>query len=193
MTPPTIASRIRLETVPLVQLKPSPYNPRVTLKPGMPAYARLKTSLEQFALVQPLVWNRTTGHLVAGHQRLEILKAAGVSELDVVVVELPLAREQALNIALNNPHVGGEWQTDRLLDVLDDLDRLPDFDATLTGFDEDELKQFLLAPDPEFSPADEPFESTGYRVSFEIPTDNWESVRPDLDALLKQHDLLVGR
>ncbi|MDX1969620.1 MAG: ParB N-terminal domain-containing protein [Planctomycetaceae bacterium] len=100
---------MRIETLPLADLKPAPYNPRKKLRPGMPAYERLKRSLAEFDLVQPIVWNRTTGHVVGGHQRLQILKDRGDVDVACVVIEVSLEREQALNIALNNPQVGGDW------------------------------------------------------------------------------------
>ena len=84
---------MEIQRLPLCQLMPAPYNPRVRLRPGDQAYERLARSLDEFDLVQPLVWNRRTGHVVGGHQRLEVLRSRGVSEVECVVVDLPLARE----------------------------------------------------------------------------------------------------
>lgn len=185
-----ITYRLTLQTVPIERLVSAPYNPRVELKPGMPGYERLKRSLEEFDLVQPIVWNRRTGHVVSGHQRLDILKRDGVTELDVAVVDLPLAREQALNVTLNNARVGGDWEPSKLLELLNELENLPELDATLTGFDVEELNQLLLRPDPDFSPDDGAEEKANtYRVTFEIEQDDWESFRPVLDRFLAEHDL----
>lgn len=178
---------MHLETLPLDQLKPAPYNPRVPLRPGMPAYHRLERSLAEFDLVQPIVWNRVTGHVVGGHQRLEILKRRGATAVECVVVELPLDREKALNVALNNDRVGGEWDIDRLTDLLAELQSLPDFDATLTGFDDADLRDLLLAPSPPLLDDDTDKEPAVVRVNLEIPPENWDAVRPDLDALLAHH------
>ncbi|HTN00897.1 MAG TPA: ParB N-terminal domain-containing protein, partial [Planctomycetaceae bacterium] len=90
----------------IADLKPAPYNPRRPLKPGSPGWKRLERSIREFDLVQPIVWNETTGHVVGGHQRLEILKHQGHTTIDAVVVKLPLEREKALNVALNNSQVG---------------------------------------------------------------------------------------
>ena len=62
-----------LRTLPVSALKPAPYNPRKPLAAGSPGYRRLARSLAEFDLVQPVVWNERTGHVVAGHQRLQIL------------------------------------------------------------------------------------------------------------------------
>ncbi len=52
-------------------LAPAPYNPR-RIEPE--ALAALRRSLAEFGDISGLVWNRRTGHLVAGHQRLDALK-----------------------------------------------------------------------------------------------------------------------
>ena len=98
---------MNIKRISLDELKPAPYNPRISLKAGMPGYERLARSLDEFDLVQPIVWNEQTGHIVSGHQRLQILKDRGHTETDVVVVSLPLEREKALNITLNNSQVVG--------------------------------------------------------------------------------------
>jgi hypothetical protein len=175
---------MHLQTLPLSKLKPAPYNPRTSLKPGSPGYRRLERSLAEFELVQPLVWNRTTGHVVGGHQRLEILKHRGVKTVECVVVELPLEREKALNIALNNQQIGSEWDAGKLTDLVAELEALPDFDATLTGFDAADLHDLLLGPQP-LPPEDT--EPAVVRVTLEIPPDDWDAVRPTLDALLATH------
>jgi len=183
---------INLQTIPIERLKPAPYNPRVPLTPGTPGYRRLQRSLTEFSLVQPLVWNEQTGHLVSGHQRLDILKNQGVREVDVVVVALPLEKEKALNVTLNNSLVGSDWDTDKLIDLVAELDELDDFDATLTGFDTEDIKQFLMAPQPnaiDDSSQDEPDDLV--RVAIEIPADRWNDVRVELDRLIADKNLTV--
>ena len=70
-------------------LLPADYNPRKDLQPGDPEYEKLKHSIEQFGYVEPVIWNRTTGRVVGGHERLKVLMDIGLSEVDCVVVELP--------------------------------------------------------------------------------------------------------
>lgn len=130
--------------MPIGALRPAPYNPRKVLKPGDRGFERLARSLSEFSLVQPLVWNRRTGYLVGGHQRLEVLKSQGVLEVPCVVVDLPPERE--LNIALNNREVGSDWEVSKLSGLLAELKAVPDFDASLTGFDERQLREISLVP-----------------------------------------------
>ncbi len=138
---PTPALDIR--TVPIGKLNPAPYNPRVDLQPGDPDYERLVRSLHEFGLVEPLVWNVRTGNLVGGHQRLKVLIARGDTAAQVSVVDLPLEREQALNLALNK--ITGGWDQGKLAALLEDLTKTPDFDIAITGFDLPEIDSILAA------------------------------------------------
>ena len=97
---------------------------------------KLKRSIEQFGYVEPVIRNKTTGRIVGGHQRLKILRDAGHTELDCVVVDLSEDKEKALNIALNK--ISGEWDKDKLALLITDLQGL-DFDVSLTGFDPAEI------------------------------------------------------
>ena len=117
-------------------LLPADYNPRKDLQPGDTEYEKLKRSIEQFGYVEPVIWNKQTGRVVGGHQRLKVLIDSGITEVDVVVVDMNTEKEKALNIALNK--ISGEWDTDKLALVIADLQGA-DFDVSLTGFEPEEL------------------------------------------------------
>src|SRR5574344_1364319 len=123
---------MQIEKLKIEQLIPSDYNPRKDLKPSDPEYDKLKRSIEQFGYVEPVIWNKTTGRVVGGHQRLKVLIDMCIKEVDCVVVELDEAKEKALNIAINK--ISGEWDKDKLMLVISDL-QAADFDFSLTGFD----------------------------------------------------------
>lgn len=123
------------------QLRPAPYNPRVQLQPGDPEYDKLKRSLEVHGYVDPIIWNERTGHIVGGHQRFAIMRDLGIETFDVAVVNLCLEDEKALNIALNK--IAGRWDEAKLAPLLTELQALPDFDVTLTGFDLPEIGAVL--------------------------------------------------
>ncbi len=116
------------------------------LRPGDKRWKKLERSIAEFELVQPIIWNRRTGHIVGGHQRCEILKHQGRTEVECVVVDLPLSREKALNVALNNSEVGGDWEATKLMALIQDLAEAPDVDPTLTGFDEHQLQGLRFEP-----------------------------------------------
>lgn len=117
-------------------LIPADYNPRKDLKPGDPEYEKLKRSLEQFGYVEPVIWNKATGRVVGGHQRLKVLIDMGITEVECVVVDLPEDKEKALNIALNK--ISGDWDKDKLAVLIADLQGTA-FDVSLTGFDSAEI------------------------------------------------------
>lgn len=102
-------TRHEIATIDVATLKPAPYNPR-RIDPA--AMAALTKSLERFGDVQPIVWNKRSGLVVAGHQRLKILRAKKVRQTTVVVVDLDERSERALNIALNSPSLSGEFTAD---------------------------------------------------------------------------------
>ncbi|HAT1464554.1 TPA: DNA modification methylase [Corynebacterium striatum] len=129
-----------IKQLPISELKPADYNPRKDLQPGDADYEKLKRSLTEFGYVEPVIYNRTTGHVVGGHQRLKVLADLGHTEVDCVVVELDETREKALNVALNK--ISGDWDDNKLALLIADLDAA-DFDAELTGFDDEEIAQMI--------------------------------------------------
>ena len=122
------------------EINPAEYNPRKDLKPGDPEYEKLKKSILEFDMVEPLVWNKQTGNLVGGHQRLKILQELGIKKVDVSVVDLSPVKEKALNIALNK--IQGEWDFPKLKDLLQELDT-GGFDMEITGFDPGEIEELM--------------------------------------------------
>lgn len=119
----------------LEELTKAPYNPR-KISPEMAS--ALKRSLQEFGNVEPIIWNKQTGHIVGGHQRFDALLSIGETETDVVIVDMPEEREQALNIALNK--ISGDWDNGMLSDVFLSLhEELRE----LTGFSDDEIAALL--------------------------------------------------
>lgn len=73
-----------IEKIKTEKLLPADYNPRKDLKPGDAEYEKLKRSIEQFGYVEPVIWNKTTGRVVGGHQRLTgILNTTGGGDVGV--------------------------------------------------------------------------------------------------------------
>lgn len=99
-------------------LKPAEYNPRnITDK----AKKGLSNSIDSFGLLQPIVWNKQTGNVIAGHQRLEDIIAKGATETDVIEVDFDLAKEKSANIALNHTGLAGTYDLDKLQFLLDEI------------------------------------------------------------------------
>lgn len=136
-----------IERINLWDLKPADYNPR---KINDKEKEKLKKSLTEFGLVEPLLVNLKNNTLVGGHQRLNILldlcnnddsysPVANILKkgdigwvfLDDDLIIKDSNHEKALNLALNR--VGGEWDMEKLHPLLDELK--PFKEVEFTGFD----------------------------------------------------------
>ena len=176
---------LEVRTLPLAELHPAPYNPRQVLKPTDARYKKLAASLREFGLVEPLVWNELSGHVVGGHTRLAILRQMGVAEVPVSVVRLTPEREKALNVVLNNLEAQGRFDPTKLADLLTELADLPELE--LTGFDTRDLASLRLEPvaDPlaDIGPAQ-------VEVTIVADPDTYDRLAPWLDELVAEFDLV---
>jgi DNA modification methylase len=137
-----LVDNVNIQKIEIAKLKAAEYNPRVALKPDDKEYEKLKRSIQEFGFVEPIVWNKRTGNVVGGHQRLTVLKGMGEKEIDCVIVDLDSQKEKALNIALNK--VQGSWDEDKLAALLSELNA-SSFDVSKTGFDAAEVDELLNA------------------------------------------------
>lgn len=151
----------------LSDLAPNPQNPR---KISDDQKKRLKKSLETFGDLSGIIFNRTTGRLVGGHQRQkslppdaeivrkELAEATPTGTIAIGHILLPNGEklayretawsestEKAAALAANQH--GGEWDYPLLIDHLIDLDN-NNIDLDLTGFSTEEIEN-LLAPEKE--------------------------------------------
>jgi DNA modification methylase len=170
-----------IRKVPVTDINPAEYNPRKDLKPGDPAYEKLKRSMNEFGYVEPIIWNEETGNIVGGHQRYKVLVAEGHTEVECVIVKMNPEREKALNVALNK--VTGDWEFEALADLIKDLEA-QDFDVTLTGFDAAEIEDlFSQVHDKDAKDDDYDVNKALEEAAFVNPGDVW---------LLGRHRLLCG-
>jgi len=147
-------AHLQIERKRVGELQPAPYNPRIISQEALDSLA---DSISRFGLVEPVVWNRRTGNVVGGHQRIKVLSAQGVEETDVVVVDLSTEEEKTLNLALNK--IQGDWDLPKLAIVLEEL-KLADADLSLTGFGEQEIGEiFADARRLEFGEKEETFDA----------------------------------
>lgn len=138
--------KFQIETINRADIKNADYNPRIMDKD---AKKRLREGLKAHGLVSTLTWNKRTGNLVGGHQRLEQLDSLEGSanySLDVAVIDVDEAEEAILNIQLNNPSMQGEWDLDKLADMTVDFGI--DFDDM--GFTKTDV-DFMFDGDERFS------------------------------------------
>jgi ParB-like chromosome segregation protein Spo0J len=170
-----------VQKIPVSEINPAKYNPRKDLKPGDPAYEKLKRSMTEFGYVEPIIWNEETGNIVGGHQRYKILLEAGHTEVECVVVKLSADKEKALNLALNK--VTGDWEIEALADLLHELNE-QDFDLSLTGFDAAEIEDlFSQVHDKDVTDDDFDLDKALEEEPVSKPGDIW---------LLGRHRLICG-
>lgn len=151
------------ETISRDMIKNAPYNPRYM---DEKAKKRLRQNIAKHGLVAALTWNKRTGNLVGGHQRLEQLDALEKSkdyDLTVCVVDVDEREEAALNVQLNNPSMQGEWDLDKLANMAEefDLDLSEDMGFTETDID------FMFEGDDRFSQLFETQEGENMRGDLE--------------------------
>ena len=133
MTQPSKYQSFVAEEVHRTYIKNAPYNPRTI---SDKAFKMLKKNLKNRGLMTTLVWNKQTGNLVSGHQRLKALDALEGTEdyyLTVAVVNLSEKEEKEQNIFFNSTTPQGQFDFELLNTLLDDVDPFA------AGFDEADL------------------------------------------------------
>ena len=127
---------MQIKKVPTKDLISPEWNPRQITNEEL---EKLKTSLEEFGYIEPIIVNDVNNHVVGGNQRLRALTALGYDEVDCVYVHIEdINKEKACNVALNK--ISGDWDNDKLKVVLEEIELSP-IDIKLTGFDELELTE----------------------------------------------------
>ena len=143
---------MQYEKIKITDIVPAEYNPRQISETEK---QKLKNSLKEFGLVDPIVINLQNNHIIGGHQRFDaildqyMLDGEFLSELNLIrlgdigwvftdtdLTVKSLEHEKALNIALNK--ISGEWDPEKLEEIFDDLN-VNGFNVTLTGFDNLEI------------------------------------------------------
>lgn len=162
------------------KLNPATYNPRTISKDQLSA---LSASLSKYDFVEPLVVNKRNMVIVGGHQRLKAWQGLGKSSVPVVFVDLDEAEERALNLALNK--ISGDWDEDKLADVLRELKGFEFDDFLATGFSTDEIDGLIAFNiPPEGKPPVDPDE---------IPPTPTSAVTKEGDVYeIGQHRLICG-
>ena len=127
--------------VPIGQLKFADYNPR-----SMSAhdFEALKRSLREFGWVEPVVANIFPGReniIIGGHQRVKAAQALRQQTVPVVFIRAAPAQEKLLNLALNR--ISGQWDEERLSELIRLISEETDGDIFLSGFTEQELSALL--------------------------------------------------
>jgi hypothetical protein len=131
--------RFTIEVMPRKALTENPFNPRIMTDDQK---RRLRAGLKKHGMLEPPVWNKQTGRLVGGHQRLaqlDGLQGDDAYTLQVAVVDLDEAAEKEAMILLNNTAAMGDWDLLKLDLVLKDTK----VQLVGTGFDMADIYRLL--------------------------------------------------
>jgi hypothetical protein len=127
-----------IELVPIDDLRPDPANPRRISEEELNA---LERSLRQFGFVQPVLARRDDGTVIGGHQRLVAARRLGLTSVPVSWLDISVEQARLLGLALNK--ISGSFDDALLARLLADLQATPELDLTLSGFNDDEVRDLL--------------------------------------------------
>lgn len=125
----------------ITDLKLSEYNPRTISEKALNS---LKRSIKEFGWLSPIVINMFPGRenvVISGHQRIKAAQELGQEEVPTIEVSLNPTKEKTLNLAMNK--IGGEFDEDKLIEVLEQIDQENEDLLALTGFNTEEVNYLL--------------------------------------------------
>ena len=132
---------MQTDTVGISSVIPYARNPRR----NDAAIAKVAASLQEFGWRQPIVVDEDMV-VVAGHTRLEAARTLNMEEVPIHIARgLTPEQIKAYRIADNRVGQEAEWDEELLRLELGELEGM-DFALDLTGFDTDELAQFMAEP-----------------------------------------------
>jgi DNA modification methylase len=133
---------IRIEQIPIGELRPDPANPRRISDAELEALTR---SIREFGFLDPVIARKEDKSVIGGHQRLLAARRLGYKTVPTVLVDLSLEQARLLNIALNK--ISGSFDKELLARLLAELNAVPGIDLSLSGFEKDELQKLLRTLD----------------------------------------------
>ncbi len=187
--------RLKLNYVPIDSLKPFAGNPRKITEQGL---EKIKRSIEEFDFVNPVLAQRGTNMIIAGHQRIKAARAVGLTEVPVIWLDMDDMTAKAYNIADNRLQDEAEWDKHLLGDLFQDIDT-GELDLTVTGFDPDEISSLLAA---DYGPIDLEAYLDELDMSEAIDKPIWATIRTRAEnqeilervfAVLEQNGIRVER
>ena len=98
------------------ELNQAKYNPRIELSETDETFKKIEKSIEEFGYVEPIIVNKNNNVIVGGHQRVNVLKKNGYTEIECVIVDLDEKQEKKLNLALNK--ITGFWDNEKLKELV---------------------------------------------------------------------------
>ena len=149
---------MQIEKIKITDIYPADYNPRTITENQK---TKLKNSIDNFGIVEPILINLQNNRIIGGHQRFDVLLDQYILDNDLYA-ELNLLKlnesygwvfpdndvtldsedmEKALNLVLNNTKVMGTFDEGKLRNIFNDLQE-SGFNTSLTGFNNEDIIGF---------------------------------------------------
>jgi len=149
---------MELEKIKITDIYPADYNPRTITEDQK---TKLKNSIDNFGIVEPILINLQNHRIIGGHQRFDVLLDQYILDNDLYA-ELNLLKlndsygwvfpdndknldsedmEKALNLVLNNTKVMGTFDENKLVNIFHEF-KESGFNTSLTGFNNDDILGF---------------------------------------------------
>ena len=135
--------------------------------------AQICASIREYGFTNPILIDEE-GTIIAGHGRAKAAMRLGMESVPCIVLRgLTKAQKKAYVIADNKMALNAGWDEEKLRLELEGLKEL-DFDLSLTGFSEDEMRDLL---DPDGEP--------------DVPEGADEAPEPEAEAVSKHGDVWI--
>jgi len=132
-------SDLKIKYRPIESLKEYDRNSRTHSKDQI---AELKRSIQEFGFTNPVLIT-AENEIIAGHGRVQAAQQLGLESVPTITLgDLSDEQRRAYVIADNKLAMGAGWNEKRLVSELTRLQESR-YDATLTGFSQEELKKLL--------------------------------------------------
>jgi DNA modification methylase len=143
-------------------LKPWPDNPKLH------DIAAIANSVERFDITQPILVQKKTNRIIAGHGRIKAFEKLGIKEIPVIYLDMDDKAAKAYMLVDNQLTIEGGWDDDLLQKVIGELKiEAPEIKLEELGF-EDMLEEMnaasLSASEDEFEPPAEPKNERGIKL-----------------------------
>jgi len=166
---------LKIEYIPIEQLKPFPGNPRKNDE-GVDAVVK---SIEAFGYTNPILVRRANKEIIAGHTRLKALKKLGAKQAPVIFLDLDETDARVYSIFDNKSVENVKWDFPKLADLFVEFDQL-NVNLDLTGFTSDEIED--IAPETYKEKPEETILTEGLEyMSFVVTEEQREEIQNKLN------------
>ena len=133
-TAPNKTGRLKIEYLPLKDLKPWNRNPRCNDE----GVAGLISSIERFGYTNPILIRRADKRIIAGHTRVKALAQIGETHCPCILLDLGKTDADLYALFDNKSVENTPWDIPKLSELFADLQKF-DLDLELTGFSPEEI------------------------------------------------------